>query len=473
VRSPQKVSASLWLRLIIGLVSVSLLAVGAASAALYVRFKAKNSEFREQTLQNQAALITSYLKKAPEGPITLPPYVIEEFKTNSGRFAVVDRDGRLLSASQGVTAPLAAIDSGQPRDFFVLEPDQEQPYYGLSVRTPFNNELVWVQVAFHTGNIVYDSVLEEFVQDIAWIWIPFVLVLLTVNLIVARIGTTPLRMAARQAAAIGPGSVSMRLTETGLPADVHALVSAVNRGLDRLETAFDAQRRFIADATHELRTPVAVLKAHIGILAKFEGHAELVEEISSLERLVNQLLDIARLDVLHLEAGDIANLNQVATEVASYLGPAAIDARRSIEVIAPDEPVRIRGARDYLFRALRNIVENALRHTPQGTTVSIVVANHPPSLKVIDHGPGVRPDQRKEIFRRFWQGGRDQNGGAGLGLDIAARTVVAHGGAISVSDAPEGGAIFTMEFQSTAEGVPEISLPLREVQSAPQPLQRL
>jgi signal transduction histidine kinase len=473
VRSPQKVSASLWLRLIVGLVSVSLLAVGAASAALYVRFRAKNFEFREQTLHNQAALITDYLKRAPAGPIALPAYLVEEFKANNGRFAVVDRSGKLLAASQGVTAPLAAINSEQPRDLFVLQPDQEQPYYGLSVRTPFNNEPVWVQVAFHTGNIVYDSVLEEFVQDIAWIWIPFVIVLLIVNLIVARVGLTPLRIAARQAAAIGPSAVSMRLTESGLPADVHALVSAVNHGLDRLETAFDAQRRFIADATHELRTPVAVLKAHVGILAKFEGHAELVEEIGSLERLVNQLLDIARLDVLQLEANDVADLNQVATDVASHLGPAAINAHRSMEVLGPEEPVRIRGARDYLFRALRNIVENAIRHTPEGTTVSIVVESDPPSLKVIDHGSGVRPDQRNEIFRRFWQGGRDQNGGAGLGLDIAARTVVAHGGAISVGEAPEGGAIFTMQFQSFSGEGPEPGLPSREARSKAQPLQGL
>jgi signal transduction histidine kinase len=216
-----------------------------------------------------------------------------------------------------------------------------------------------------------------------------------------------------------------------------------------------------------------VLKAHIGILAKFEGHAELVEEIGSLERLVNQLLDIARLDVLQLEAGDVADLNQVATDVASHLGPAAINAQRSMEVLAPDEPVRIRGARDYLFRALRNIVENALRHTPEGTTVSIVVEADPPSLKVIDHGPGVRPDQRTEIFRRFWQGGRDQNGGAGLGLDIAARTVVAHGGAISVGEAPEGGAIFTMEFQALAEARAEVKPPSREAYSGAQPLQGL
>ena len=285
----------------------------------------------------------------------------------------------------------------------------------------------------------------------------------------ARIGLDAAAHGRKQAAAIGPGCRLDASDRVRAPADVHALVSAVNRGLDRLETAFDAQRRFIADATHELRTPVAVLKAHVGILAKFDGHAELVEEISSLERLVNQLLDIARLDVLQLEAGDVADLNQVATDVASHLGPAAINTHRSMEVLAPDEPVRIRGARDYLFRALRNIVENALRHTPEGTTVSIVVEADPPSLKVIDHGPGVRPDERNEIFRRFWQGGRDQAGGAGLGLDIAARTVVAHGGAISVGEAPEGGAVFIMQFETLAERRQEVKPPSREAHRAATP----
>jgi len=463
VRSPQKITASLWLRLILGLVSVSLLAVIVASGVLYVRFKAKNSEFREQTLSNQGRLIADYVKRAPEGPLELPAYITEAFKANGGRFAVVGRDGTLLVTSPGVTAPLAATSDAEGRDLFILEPEKDPiPYYGLSMRTTRGDSPVWVQVAFHAGSIVYDSVLEEFVQDIAWIWLPFVAVLLGVNLLVARIGLAPLHAAAKQAAAIGPSAVSMRLTESGLPRDVHALVSAVNRGLDRLETAFDAQRRFIADAAHELRTPVAVLKTHIGILAKFDGHAELVEEIGSLERLVNQLLDIARLEVLQLEADDVADLTHVATDVASFLGPTAINTNRSIEVLAPNEPVRIRGARDYLFRALRNLVENALRHTGEWTTVSIIVAANPPALRVIDHGPGVRPDQKQAIFRRFWQGARDRKGGAGLGLDIAARTAVAHGGLISVDDAPEGGAIFTMQFEALSAGPADINLPQRE-----------
>ncbi len=118
MRSPQAVTASLWLRLIVGLISVSLLAVAAASGALYVRFKAKNSEFREQTLRNQAELIVDYVKKAPRGQLELPAYVKEAFNVNNGRYAVVDGKGALLAASSGVTAPLAVINSSQGRDFF-------------------------------------------------------------------------------------------------------------------------------------------------------------------------------------------------------------------------------------------------------------------------------------------------------------------------------------------------------------------
>ena len=156
---------------------------------------------------------------------------------------------------------------------------------------------------------------------------------------------------------------------------------------------------FTADAAHELRTPVAVLKAHAGILSKFDGHAELLDEIGSLERLVNQLLDIAPVSTsCSSMRKKWRSLTSIATEVASHLAPAAIGARRSIEVVAPDEPVHIRGARDYLFRALRNLVENALRYTPEGTTVSIQIAADPPRLALSIRGPGCRRDSGMRSF---------------------------------------------------------------------------
>jgi signal transduction histidine kinase len=226
---------------------------------------------------------------------------------------------------------------------------------------------------------------------------------------------------------------------------VLALVTAVNRALDRLEAEFGVQRAFIADAAHELRTPVAVLKAHVGILPQFVGLNALKEEVGALERLVNQLLDSARLDSLKVGPHDTADLNTVAADVASYLAPLAIQQNRSIEVVSNGHPVLIRGAADFLFRALRNLVENAINHTPEGTTVKIIV-DDPPAVRVVDQGPGVPKGEREAIFKRFWQGRRDRGGGAGLGMDIAARTVVAHGGSISVEDAAEGGAVFFMRF---------------------------
>ena len=186
----------------------------------------------------------------------------------------------------------------------------------------------------------------------------------------------------------------------------------------------------------------------MAILPKFEGHAQLVDEIGSLQRLVNQLLDVARVDVLQLGADNVADLTSVATEVASHLGPTAIDNGRSIEVVAPDEPVRIRGASDYLFRALRNIVENALRYTPEGTTVSIVVTN-PPAISVIDRGPGVPVDRDTPSFAVSGRAiGVRTKAAPGLGWTLPPARWWPMAGSCRWRTRPDGGAMFTMQFKS-------------------------
>ena len=273
-----------------------------------------------------------------------------------------------------------------------------------------------------------DSVLEEFIKEIGWIWLPFVLGLLVTNLLVARVGLGPLRRAAEQAESIGPEAVSARLPEEGLPREVHALVGAVNRALDRLEAAFQFQRRFIADAAHELRTPVAVLRAHAALLPPDERYAAWNEEIDTIEQLVNQLLNSARLDVVTLEKGETVELNHVARTVATQMAPLAIKVGKSVEVLPANDPISIYGSFELLACAVRNLVENAVRYTPVGTAASIEILK-PATLRVVDRGPGVKPEERELIFKRFWQGNRDR-GGAGLGMDIVARSVAALGGSV-------------------------------------------
>ena len=264
-------------------------------------------------------------------------------------------------------------------------------------------------------------------------------------MIVIKISLRLLVEASAQAARIGPTAVSQRLTETGMPDEVLGLVRAINRALDRLEEGYKEQKAFIADAAHELRTPIAIMTTHMDILPDFEGKEALKEELGGMKRLVNQLLDNARIEALRIKPGEAADLNALALDVAAFIAPCAIRRGKTLEVSRTRLPALVNGSYDYLFRAVRNLVENAIEHTPAGTAVFIGI-EHPAKLSVSDRGPGIPPAEREAIFRRFWQGRRDRGGGAGLGMAIISRTVAAHGGTIEITDREGGGATFTVTF---------------------------
>jgi signal transduction histidine kinase len=333
--------------------------------------------------------------------------------------------------------------SKRPLEYFSLN-SGNKPEFGLSVRRDEVDPPLWIQVAFSENSILFDSILEEFVRDIAWIWIPFVGALLLVNVGIARIALRPLRISAQYAEMIGPSSVSVRLPETGLPGDVLALVHAVNRALDRLQDGFKMQEEFVSDAAHELRTPLAVVKAQLA-LADGPFVEVLRRDISTMERLVNQLLDRARLGGMHIEPEDRADLSEIAREVAEHIAPITLAKGRTIEIIGAERPILINGVHDFLFRALRNLVENAVEHAPHGTTVTIIVRD-PPAIDVMDQGPGIPVNQRQNTVKRFWQGRRDQSKGAGIGLAIVQQTMAGHRGSLEISDTPGGGAAFSMNF---------------------------
>ena len=340
---------SLWIQLGLALVASSLVAIAVASVILYAQFKSTNSTFREHTLRNEVHVIGKYLRRVRgDAPLSLPPELLQAFQEASGKYAIVDDKGTVLTATPGVTAPLSIIDPTRPLDYFVLESDTDGPLYGLSSAAELRGKRVWVQVAFVASDILFDSILQDFLEDVAWIWIPFVGILIVVNLAVTRIGLRRLRGAARQAATIGPSDFSVRLPENGLPSEVLALVGAINMALDRLQGEFNLQRGFIADAAHELRTPVAVLKAHVGILPRTPGTEGLREEVGTLERLVNQLLDSARIDALRLDSQNKADLTKIAEDVVSHLAPLAVEQSRSLEVISNGQPAIIRGDEDFV-----------------------------------------------------------------------------------------------------------------------------
>jgi signal transduction histidine kinase len=166
-----------------------------------------------------------------------------------------------------------------------------------------------------------------------------------------------------------------------------------------------------------------------------------------MNRLVEQLLRVSRLDAVPLDVSARLDLRAVATSVSEYLLPWAISRKRSLALEVPEDPVWVLGNADALADALRNLIENAVHHTPPETEVLVKVAVDG-AVAVQDCGPGVSPDDRKRIFERFARSGTGRGPGAGLGLAIVMEIAKAHNGSVEVTDAPDGGARFTLKLRA-------------------------
>jgi signal transduction histidine kinase len=296
---------------------------------------------------------------------------------------------------------------------------------------------------------------------VGWITIPFLLLLLGIDVWIFRGAMQPIVAASNRAAQIGPANTGLRLPEANLPREVLPLVRAVNRALDRLDAGFRGQREFTADAAHELRTPLAILSMQIDTIDDRELAEVLRKDVDGMTRLVNQLLEFSELETLAVDPRETAELGAIAAEIVAAMAPVALAQSKSIALLGSERAVRVNGEHDALGRALRNLVENALNHTAPGTTVEIAV-DPAGVLRVMDHGPGVPAEERERIFRRFWRRDRRRLGHAGLGLAIVARIAEMHGATVAVTDRAGGGAIFSLRFPSVLVPRTESAVALHE-----------
>lgn len=431
---------SLFSRLVLSMSVVATFAIIVSIGFLYVRFVSANDRFREETLLTFAKGMARDLP-GQQGDFK---FVVNRLQELHGQYAILGPTDNVLSASAGVTGPLVPASDAE-RSYFTLSPDRNTPQlFGLSLRLWGKDPAQYVQVAFPKSHLVFDSILEEFVGDIAWIWVPFVALILVTNIIVARLALRPLLGAAREAEQIGPASISSRITEGNLPPDVLAIVKAVNNALDRLQGGYLGLERFAGNIAHELRTPMTIIKAQLAAPGGTTS-GDLRQDFESLERIVTQLVDRVRLGGMHFEAHDRVDLAELARSVGAFLAPVIVGKGKSIEFIAPSTPVWINGANDFIFRALRNLIENAVEHSPPLGTVTVAVGADR-SITVSDQGCGFPKIKLDPAARRSQQSVSDRSDGLGLGLSIVDETMVAHGGRLILSNPAAGGASARMEF---------------------------
>ena len=419
--------------------------------ALYMMLNYAAQELHHRALRDQAAEILRYLDSGPDGStrLSLPAALAQFYSKAYGRsaFAVLDQDGHMLFSSTAGDRPIVpGRPQAKPFEYFSVRRDGTD-VYGVTVSTDIGGRPLMVQVLEDLSHrdVLIDDIVAGFLTRVGWITAPILLILLIIDVVIFRRALRPIIAASALAERIGPAHTELRLPEDRMPQEVVPLVRAVNQALDRLEEGFRGQREFTADAAHELRTPLAILRTQVDMIDDCELAKSLRDDIESMSRLVNQLLDIAELETFVIGDKEVANLAAITTEITAYIAPLALSQHKNVAVIGADQSVRVRCNADTLGRAIRNLVENALTHTAAGTTVEISV-DAAGALRVLDRGPGVPGAEREHIFRRFWRRDRRRTGSAGLGLAIVKRIVEMHRATIDVSDRPGGGAIFTLRF---------------------------
>jgi signal transduction histidine kinase len=205
------------------------------------------------------------------------------------------------------------------------------------------------------------------------------------------------------------------------------------------------QKRFTANAAHELRTPLAILRARLDAMADDDDVRALKRDVDAMIRQVELLLELARTETVATGADARIDLGRLAQDMAARLYPVARRAGRDIAVDAPARAVVVTGDPALMESAVRNLLENALRVSPAGATVRLLVAEDPPRLAVADHGPGLDPADLPELTEPFRRG--PKGGSAGLGLAIVAEAAKRLKAQLSLARTDEaGGATFSLTF---------------------------
>ncbi len=387
--------------------------------------------FAEDTLENNA------------NPQALGVAALDYSKRTGGRVVIVRGSGVAIIDTNSPTSPRTFAT--RPEIISALRGNVAS---GTRYSKTLHENLLYVAVPASSGAKVTGAVRITYPTSAVdarvrryWLMLlaigAMVLVATTlVGLRFARWVSSPLGRLEASAAKAGAGDLSTRADEDAGPPEVRSLAAAFNHMIAELEQLVRSQEEFVADASHQLRTPLTALRLRLENLGgdvTESAQADLeraLDEVERLSRLVDGLLALARAEVSPVERVDLAKLVDERIEVWSTLA-----AEQGVKLEANVVGTASMGA-DRLGQALENLISNALAVSPRGGTV--LVSGSRGELHVIDQGPGLSERERERAFDRFWRGGKSGTG-SGLGLAIVKRLIEIDGGTVELRAAPGGG----------------------------------
>ncbi|MCO6418742.1 HAMP domain-containing histidine kinase [Siccirubricoccus sp. KC 17139] len=460
MRRPRSLTAT-------GVVLLLLGTVGAATASLGMLLT-RNSVFIAGTevdsLAARAQALAAGLRRNEAGKWTLhlPRELAARFDATYRRsfYAIRDGSGRAILSSldtvpDEVPVVLPNSELEEPATFQLRRGGMA--LQGVSTPVEVEGERLVVQVADNMNHpdVLTDDLAANFLGQVSWVILPAFLALAAVAFGTLRLCLRPIERLSERAAALPRLGAGARLEEATTPREIQPLVRAMNEALDQAERAHAAQRHFTAEAAHQMRTPLAVLKTHAELIQDARASRLLGADVAALERIVEQLLTLAEIDAAEtVPDGPEVDLGLLAEAAVSFLEPLAARQEVELELAAAAAPVRVRGHEEPLYQAIINLLQNAIEHSPEGGLVRVTVVP-PGSVEVADQGPGVPEQEKALVFRRFWRARADRAGrrrGAGLGLAIVQRVAELHRGSVTVADAPGGGALFRLSLEPAAGG---------------------
>ena len=435
---------------LIAAVVVAVALIAGAAVTLFMLHRANNDAMYQSTGRQAFQIATAINNHGPAGvdPDDLAPGAGVDI------IQVIDAAHRVVARSPGApSVPLTTTVPSPPDSYRYLDdvvvPHTSDEFCATVFGAEYRDQYFTV-IALERASPIRHS---EFITAILFaIEFPIMVAIaaLGVYLLVGK-ALRPVSQITAQVTEISQTELNSRVPVPQSDDEIHDLAVTMNDMMSRLESGRDAQLRFVGDASHELRSPLTTL---VGILDLADDtdseidvattRAILLPEARRMQSMIEDLLLLAKADEhgirLRRESIDLDDL--VGAEVARLrtLGTARVHSR----VV----PARIVGDPDSLTRALRNLTDNAVRHTKSAVWLTMRTTGDTTTVTVADDGPGVPREHRSRIFDRFAriETDRRQQGGAGLGLAIAAEIVRAHGGDLRVTDSDTGGAAFVLSL---------------------------